>query len=177
MDLGLVYNPMLSPAIETHPLANARLHLICPPSKQQSKARPNCPVTLKSLANYPLIIPSRPNAIRMLLETSLASAGVKSHVAWEIDGVSSILDLVNAGHGFAVLPLNALDGHKAAGRLIARPVVKPSLSCMIGLSASSHRRLTPLAQCVRDLISETMRYVLPEDQGQKCRSRILNRNP
>ena len=60
-------------------------------------------VRLRDLPRFPLLIPSRPHAIRRLVETRLASLGLQPQVAMEIDAVPAILELVAEGHGFAVL--------------------------------------------------------------------------
>ena len=56
----------------------------------------------------PLVIPSRPNAIRMHVEAEMAAVGVRPMVALEIDGVSAILDLVADGAGAALLSRHAV---------------------------------------------------------------------
>ena len=158
IDIGVVYNPAPTPAVETLRLFDVQLHLISPGAKSAANEEIGPPVSLKTLPEYPLVIPSRPNAIRMFVETSLAAAGLKINVAWEIDGVPSILDLVDQRQGFAVLPLNALRAHQGSRRLIARPIVRPRL-----LKRSRPREfipqrpLTALAQKTMDLLGETLR--------------------
>ncbi|MGH8634787.1 MAG: LysR substrate-binding domain-containing protein, partial [Burkholderiales bacterium] len=72
-------------------------------------------------------------------------------VAWEIDGISTILDLVHRGHGHAVLPIHAVAGR--AG-LVAQPIVKPRLASVLALGTSAQRPLTPLARAVMALLRE-----------------------
>lgn len=47
------------------------------------------------------------------------------NVAWEIDGFPAILDLVHRGHGYAVLPLNAVRGDPLRRPFVPRPIVRP----------------------------------------------------
>ncbi len=92
------------------------LCFVAPSGRARHRAR----FPLRDLPRYPLIIPSRPNAIRMLVETRLAAIGLKPQVAMEIDAVSAILELVAEGHGDAVLSPRALDGADIARRLVSR---------------------------------------------------------
>jgi LysR family transcriptional regulator, nitrogen assimilation regulatory protein len=59
-------------------------------------------VQLRELPRYPLILPSRTNANRMHIETQLAHLGLKPQIEYEIDGITSVLDLVHEGYGHAV---------------------------------------------------------------------------
>jgi LysR family transcriptional regulator, nitrogen assimilation regulatory protein len=150
VDIGLVFNPPPSPAIEIRPLLEAPMFLVSP-------ARPGAargPVALKELAGYPLIVPSRPNANRMRIEGQLAHFGLKPAIALEIDGIESILDLVLEGYGHAVLPLSSLQGYGAGDAFALRPIVKPKLSIQVSLITSAQRPATPLAQQVLGLIPE-----------------------
>ena len=67
------------------------------------------------MADYPLIIPSRPHSIRMSVENALASVDRKIRVAHEIECIPAVIDLVRQGHGFAVLPLNAVKSTDLGG--------------------------------------------------------------
>lgn len=71
------------------------------------------PVTLGELVTYPLISPERSHALRKLLETQAALSSIKLDVSLEVSSVQSILDLVAAGYGYAVLSRTAL---RASGR-------------------------------------------------------------
>jgi LysR family nitrogen assimilation transcriptional regulator len=91
-----------------------------------------------------LIIPSRPHAIRRLVETRLASLGLQPQVAMEIDAVPAILELVAEGHGFAVLSPRALHGAVMAQRLHSRTIVNPQLKSALAIVTSAQRPSTPL---------------------------------
>jgi LysR family nitrogen assimilation transcriptional regulator len=148
-DLGLVYNPPPSPAVDLKPLLDEPLCLIGP--RQGDEART---VRLKDLPRYPLIIPSRPHAMRMLVEARLAALGLRANVALEIDAIGAIVELVAEGLGFAVLSPRALGGEAAGKRLRARPIVQPPLRSSLNVATAAQRPMTPLlAGCV-ELVSE-----------------------
>jgi LysR family nitrogen assimilation transcriptional regulator len=140
VDVGLVYNPTVSPAIEIRVLLEEALCLI----GARKAGRVPRTLRLAELPRFPLLIPSRPNAIRMLVETRLAGLGLRPEVAMEIDAVPAILELVAEGHGFAVLSPRALQGNAMAPRLHARTIVAPQLKSALAIVTSAQRPSTPL---------------------------------
>jgi LysR family nitrogen assimilation transcriptional regulator len=77
-------------------------HPACPKTRRRRPSR------CREVARLPLVIPSRPNAIRMHVEAEMAAIGCRPAIALEIDGVSAILDLVADGAGSAILSRNAV---------------------------------------------------------------------
>lgn len=150
VDVSLLYNPVPSPQLETVPVVEEPLYLIGPAGSAARRKKPPA-VPLAALQDHPLIVPARPHAIRMRVETQMANLGLKMKVAWEIDGVATILDLVRRGHGHAVLPIHALAGREG---LAAQPIVKPRLASVLALGTAAQRPLTPLARAVAGLLRE-----------------------
>ncbi len=76
LDIALLYNAVPSADIELTPLLEESLFLVQRHAgKSAPPARPR-PVALRDVAEMPLVIPSRPNAIRMLVETEMGGAGL-----------------------------------------------------------------------------------------------------
>jgi len=161
VDIGLVYNPAPLPTVEIRPLHEQEMYLVSP--KTTGKDRQSKSVQLRELPRYPLIIPSRSNANRMLIDAQLAHLGLKPLIEFEIDGIASILDLVHEGYGHAVLPLNSLRGHTFGRNFTVRPIVKPRLSIQLSLVTSAQRPMTPLTRESLSLIQQTAsRILFPE---------------
>src|SRR5205823_7953726 len=102
----------------------------------------------------PLVIPTRPNSIRMLIEMELANLGRHLKIALEIDGVSAIVDLVADGAGCAVLPKAAVTTSEKASLLNVRSIIKPRLRSNLFLAVSSKRPATPTQQTMLELIQQ-----------------------
>jgi len=167
VDMGLLYNPVPSPHLETVPVVEEPLYLIGPAVSAQRKKRP---VPLSVLQNTPLIIPARPHAMRMHVETQMANLGLKMKVACEIDSISTILDLALRGHGHAVLPIHAVAGREP---LVARRIVRPRLAMVLALATVAHRPLTPLARAtaslLRELTQRALDHTVPDrDSGREA---------
>ncbi len=158
VDIGLVYNPAPLPSVEIRPLHDQQLFLIS--SKTARKHRSRKSVQLRELPRYPLILASRMNANRMLIEAELAQLGLKPQIEFEVDGIASVLDLVHEGYGYAVLPLSSLSGHTFERSFTATPVVRPTLRIPLSLVTSAQRPITPLARETLSLIQKTASGVL-----------------
>ena len=158
VDIGLVYNPAPLPSIEIRPLQQQELYLISSTAAPKNRQRKSVP--LHDLPRYPLIIPSRSNANRILVDSQLARLGLKPRIEFEIDGIASILDIVHEGYGHAVLPLNSLRGYGFGRTFTTTPIVKPKLSIQLSLITSAERPTTPLAKETFSLIQKTASRVL-----------------
>jgi len=152
VDLGVVYNPEVQPAIEIVPILEEALNLVQPASAPSRE-----PVPLHELSRYPLVVPERQHAMRRLLETRAALAGVKLDIAWEVSSVPAIIDMVCAGHGHAVLTASAAAVSGRASELTVRQIVEPAVTSVICLVTSASRLPTPLVSRTAALLAELLR--------------------
>jgi LysR family nitrogen assimilation transcriptional regulator len=156
VDCALVYNAPASPTLDLSPLLDDPLFLIGPRiNKPARKARKS--ITLAELADYPLIIPSRPHSIRMSVENALAGVDRKIRVAHEIECIPAVIDLVRQGHGFAVLPFNAVNSTPWGDEVSVRPIVAPVLKTSLSLATAAHRPKSPLQRRAIDVIRDIVR--------------------
>ena len=151
VDVGLVYNPDAQPGLEIVPLLQEELGLVSFAPKDRPKV--TAPLPMKELSRYPLIVPERVHAMRRLLETQAALAGVKLDIAWEVSSVPSIIELVCAGYGHAVLTASGMAASARAGDLVIRPLVEPTIASVLCLATSAHKRATPLIQRTMQLLT------------------------
>ena len=103
----------------------------------------------------PLVIPTRPNAIRMQVETEMANQGCRPTIALEIDGVAAILELVADGAGSAVLSRHAVETSARPGAFVMRPIGKPPLLSKLSVAVSAHRPATLTQKAMLELIQAT----------------------
>lgn len=155
VDVGLLYNPEAQPALEIAPMLEEPLCLV--QRLQPGEVVARAPVPLAHLASLRLVLPERAHVIRRLLDTQAVLAGLTLDIAWEVSSVASIIDLVCAGYGQAVLTASAVVASGRADRLSVRPIVAPSLSSVLCLAVSSRQRSTPLIRLTRRLLEELAR--------------------
>jgi LysR family nitrogen assimilation transcriptional regulator len=156
VDCALVYNAAASPSVDLQAILEEQLFLIAPMTPRGLR-KPRKSVALAELAEYPLIIPSRPHAMRMSVENALAGVNVKIKVAHEIECIPAIIDLVRQGHGYAVLPLNAVRSTPWAEQVVAKPILAPMLKTALSLATSSQRPKSPLLRTAVDLVRDIVR--------------------
>ncbi|WP_310463654.1 LysR family transcriptional regulator [Sphaerotilus sp.] len=155
VDLGLLFNPDVQPGLEIAPVLEERLCLVqrAPPGASVARG----PIPLAELAAVRLVLPERAHVIRRLLDTQAMLAGLALDIAWEVSSIASIIDLVCAGYGHAVLTASAVAASGRADVLSVRPIVAPSLPSVLCLAASSRQRSTPLIRLTRRLLEELAR--------------------
>jgi len=155
VDVGLVYNPEAQQGLEITPLLQEELGLVSYAPKGKRKAA--APLPMKELSHYPLIVPERVHAMRRLLETQAALAGVKLDIAWEVSSVPSIIDLVCAGYGHAVLTASGVAASARARELTIRRLIEPTPASVLCLASSANKRPTPLTQHAMRLLTALVR--------------------
>jgi LysR family nitrogen assimilation transcriptional regulator len=158
LDIALLYSAVSSAEIEVTPLLEEDLYLV--QRKEDDAAQDRLVVPLREVAGLPLVIPTRPNAIRMVVESEMANLGCHPRIALEIDGVAAILDLVADGAGSAVLPRHAVETSARPQAFTMRPIGDPRLHSKLSVAVSAQRPATLTQQAMLELIHTTARALL-----------------
>lgn len=155
LDIALLYNPSPSADLDTIPLTEEYLYLVTPRSGNAKSS----PVSLKDIASMPLVIPNRPNALRMLIEAQMAGIGCKPLISLEIDGVPAILDLVADGAGHAILSKYAVATAANPDTYSINPIVEPTIVSKLSLATASGRITTLTQKAMLELIQQVAREI------------------
>ena len=110
------------------------------PSSATLASMPLC-----EIARYPLVIPGRMHAIRRMVESAAAEQGVRLRIELEVDAVTSILDLVSGGIGYAVLSQQAIASDPLKRRFQLLRIVEPTLFSHLAIATSKKHTLSQLA--------------------------------
>lgn len=147
LDMALLFDPAASPQLAFHPLMREKLLLAAPPG-----SRLPARVGLAQLANYPMVLPSAPNAIRHLLDSVLKPRGIELQVLAEVGAVQTVLALVATGVGCTILPESALG---ASGNELQRAAIgPPSIWNRLVLATPMARPATRLTRGTAQLLKE-----------------------
>ena len=160
LDIAVLYNAQPTPEIELTPLLEEELVLVQPRPPGFSQETSPGPIALKDIAQLPLVIPSRPNALRMLVESEMANLGLRPLISLEIDGVAAILDLVADGAGAALLSHNAVASSSRPLAFQTRPVAEPPLRTRLSLATSAQRPCTLTQKTCLSMLRSTALQVL-----------------
>ncbi len=164
LDIALLYNPPPSAELQVRHLLDETLFVVAP--RQVGRADHDlhtpAPIPLQTLATQALVIPSRPNALRMLLERSMSAIGCQPLIAMEIDGIAAILDLVSDGVGYAVLPAHAVQTSAHPQHYDLHPIISPSVVGQICMVSSARRASTPTQQATEALVCALLAELAPK---------------
>ena len=155
LDLVVLYNAQPSRETDVAHLLDEDLVLVRARPPGLLEDPPPGPIALSEVAQLPLVIPTRPNAIRMHVESEMAQIGCTPQVALEIDGVSAILDLVADGAGCAVLSRNALLNSPRPSAYTAQAIGIPPLRIALSLATRLQRPSTQVQKASLDLVRRT----------------------
>ncbi len=161
VDCALVYNAANQAAFEAIPVLDEQLFFIAPRTARRESAS----ITLAQLADYPLVIPNRPHTMRMAVEHALAEVDRKIQVAHEIESIPAIIDLVRQGHGFAVLPINAVRSTPWGDEVLAKPILAPTLTISLSMVTSSLRPKSRFMRNAMNLVCDTVRKEIHSKQA------------
>ena len=158
LDMAVLYNPPPSPDLDMTVLHEDALILIAGKKMPTSKTGPvlKAAMPLADLAKLPLIVPSRPNAFRLLIDTELQRIQCKPNIVLEIDGLNAILELVKEGLGYAVLPAYTLRNFAKPQDFSTHRIERPKLMSQLMLVWSARRPMTATHKVAMQLTQEVV---------------------
>jgi LysR family nitrogen assimilation transcriptional regulator len=163
LDMAVLYNPPPSPELEMTLLHEDALILIAGKKSTHSAVKLKPTMTLATLAELPLILPSRPNAFRLLIETEMLRVNCKPQITIEIDGLNAILELVKEGLGYAVLPAYTLKNFANPQNFTTHRIERPKLNSQLMLVWSSKRPMTSTHTAAQQLIHQVVSQSLADN--------------
>lgn len=152
LDLAVVFGETPSPGLATRFLARESLCLVGPRGGEGEGEDPDAEIELDRALDLPLILPGRPHGVREEVERAALLRRRPPNVIVELDSLDQIKTLVAEGVGHTLLsPRYARQGAIAA-RLVARPVVRPTIERRIWLAHAAERPLSVAARAVMGLL-------------------------
>ena len=118
-DLAVVTNLEPLATLESSIFLHEPLYLIGPKS---AGLDPGAHVSLEQVAAKSLIVPGRPNSLRLILETALAERKLPLDVAFEGNTPHLVMHAVEAGLGYATLPFCSAYRFHREGRVAVAPI-------------------------------------------------------
>ncbi|WP_281689678.1 LysR family transcriptional regulator [Pseudonocardia thermophila] len=122
LDIALVIVPPtgVDPALHTEPLLRERLS-VASPAAQHPACRGS--INIRELARRPLVLPRRGYDVRETTLRAFSEAGLTPRVAVQGGEMDAVLQLVEAGTGFAVVPDLVFAGRPRLRRTVLNPPV------------------------------------------------------
>ena len=153
LDVAVIYDAPRTRHLQADRLLEEDLFLVCPAGRPVG---PDGVVSIRQLEGLPLIMPRQPHGLRLLLEAAARKQGVRVTIAYEMDALPVIKDLVIKGEAYTVLPSNSVYEEVAAGRLVLRRLGDPPLTRTLILATSTRQ---PLSLAARLLVTQIRQLV------------------
>jgi LysR family nitrogen assimilation transcriptional regulator len=151
IDLAVVSSSEPRASLTHTPLVRESLFLIGAKGK---RLRPGA-LPVDALSGLPLILTLKPNALRGIVEDAFKRARLAFLPQMETNSIPLMLDLVEEGGGYTVLPYCAVQGQMKQRKLSVTPV--EGLWVTWALAASPRRSLSRPAQALMQMLEEVMR--------------------
>lgn len=148
LDVAVLFDPPASPLLAIETLSREPLVLMA------STPLPSR-IRLADVAALPLVLPSKPNSLRQLLESEVKPRGYLLKVVAEVDSIKTVLSLVARGVAATVLPSSAIrewsDKKPPFIATIYAPVIRNRLCLAVPKARAATRLSRFLVQLTREL--------------------------
>jgi LysR family nitrogen assimilation transcriptional regulator len=160
IDVAVLYNAPRTSTLATEPLLTDELFLLGPVGDPAGAGNGN--VTASQLGRIPLILPSRPHGLRVLVDDFLAGIGVTPNVQVEIDAMPSTLSLVEGGIGYTILSYSSAHHLIEAGRIRKWSIVDPTMTRSLVVATSTQRPVTKAARALVGFVRKQVDTLVAE---------------
>jgi len=149
LDMAILYSDRSIGPLPMTPLLTENLMLVGPVDADVKPAP-----AAEMLRERALILPSRPNRLRLLVDEA---AFQPSTPPLEVDSLPAMIALVVSGAGFTVLPYSAVADEAARGVVGVWPLNDPPLARTLVLVRATERHASPAVQVVEEEIVALIR--------------------
>lgn len=138
-DIAMTYNSDLGAGFSVRPFLTEPLFLFASTRAEVSSkvAALGEACTIGDLATLPLIMPRKPNVLRVLVDRLAAGNGIRPNIIYETDGPATIRGLVERGIGVTIFSLSTSWSYAVeTGQLLALPFSSALVNWKMYLASS-----------------------------------------
>ncbi len=155
IDLSLSYNRAAGTGLSAEPLADEVLYFV-QGSDDGKGLIDDRTVPFKEALKHPLVLPSRPHILRVLVDEEVQKAEQEAHIVFEVDSAGAMKELALHGVACTIMPIGAVRHEVSQGRLQARRIVEPDLSRTLYIIQSRRRPASKAISAVSRLLRDTV---------------------
>lgn len=145
IDLALVYGPGSDLHMRVEDVCWEQMVLV---AEKEHPLSLDSPVPFSSLADYPLILPSREHGVLSVVVRAANRTGTALTIAHQADSAMMIKGMIQAGLGVSIMALSSVRKEVAEGQLSAAPITAPRLMRELVLALPSNRPDRPATEAV-----------------------------
>lgn len=161
IDLAVLYDAPRLHSLPADVLLTDELFLFGPPSDPARLG--HGPVNTARLQDLPLILPSRPHGLRVLIDDVLGKLGLEAKVQVEVDAMHSTLRLIENGLAYTVLSYSCVHDLVESGRIRCWRLVEPTMTRTLVVATSTQRPSTRASRELAKIVREEAHAI--ERQG------------
>jgi LysR family nitrogen assimilation transcriptional regulator len=152
LDMAILYQSRAMGHLRSTPLLTEAMTVVGPGGRFPRDST----IGAAGLAGLPLILPGRPNRLRLLVEEAWLEVGAPIDPVMEVDALPTIIELVRRGEGCTLLPYSTVHEKVSVGELSFATLDARNFMRTLVLVQPSERAPTPATKA---LTLEIQRFV------------------
>jgi len=140
---------------------------LCLTGPISAKLRLERAVDIEKIADLPLILTPPPNSLRRLVDRALGGIGRVCRPVVQAENVSLMMDLIDRGLGYTILPYCAVEHLVRAGTVSAARIKKLEISWVVATSGERH--VSTATRVFVDLITNEARRLVTTGEWKLAR--------
>ncbi|KUM24096.1 transcriptional regulator [Mesorhizobium loti] len=141
-------------------LAREEFYLVVPPGEPPFEDE----VPLADLHAFPLAVPMRNNNARRSVADVVAQHGCVLDVRFEVDSLSTIINMVMEGKAYSILAPSAIQREASQGQVRTVKIIDPVITRSVVLAVNPKDEQSPAVSAVRRLIPNVTRTLIESGQ-------------
>lgn len=156
LDMALVLDAPATPMLEIHHISSDHLGVM----GTREMLGNDDPFPMRDLAQIPMIIQSRPNKIRVMVDTVLAQVGEQMDVVLESDSHETGFQMARDGMGCTVHTRRFMHNIASAADLVFRRIVEPEVVMKSQIILPARRPISRLQDEAFEIFRDVCRELL-----------------
>ncbi|RUU12149.1 LysR family transcriptional regulator [Mesorhizobium sp. USDA-HM6] len=141
-------------------LAREEFYLVVPPGEPPFEDE----IPLAGLHAFPLAVPMRNNNVRRSVADVVAQHGCVLDVRFEVDSLSTIINMVVEGKAYSILAPSAIKREASQGQVRTVKIIDPMITRSVVLAVNPKDEQSPAVTAVRKLIPNVARTLIESGQ-------------
>ncbi len=146
IDIAILHNPPHLESLDITPLLSERMLVVGPPGRRGANRKLPASFRIRDLAKLPLILPNMAHSNRRLVEHAAHDHGIRLRIKIEADSVAFAKAMVEKGLGYTILTYAAVKDELARRKLVAYPIVRPTISTRVTIVTLRDKQLPKLTR-------------------------------
>lgn len=157
LDLAVLFREGDAPGVSVEPVVREDLFFV-----SRKGAVSGEEITMREASRMPLVLPSRTNTLRSLVDSSFSTLGLALDVIADVDSLPTMRKAAAAGLSSTILPMSALTGCSETAELSTLRLTEPGISRPISLCRAIDPPAGAPALAVAGLMSAEMRRLVKD---------------